>query len=295
VNGLYIALTAGDYDNTTTLNVGGKRWLVGRGATATVVRNSGTGSTFVIDAGGDVTFDSLRISDAKGVGTNHTDGIGISCPDAPAGTRSVHVFDDVFTNNGDGANGAAISGGPCTFELRRSTFDGNYLGALLSTDSTIDSCNFVSNVTYGLLVNGNFSITNSFMARNQIGAAIGGATTTPTFAFNTIADNAAGGVLCTVFTGPYAPISADNNLVIRNQPNTGGNSGDNNCSFPGSLISGDATGVRFAHPDSAPYDYHLTQGSSAIDQAVNSSIDHDYDGDTRPKGNGRDLGADEAF
>ena len=53
--------------------------------------------------------------------------------------------------------------------------------------------------------------------------------------------------------------------------------------------------LHFAHADAAPYDYHLGQGSIAIDAAAGPPIDHDYDGESRPKGNAADVGADEAF
>jgi len=39
--------------------------------------------------------------------------------------------------------------------------------------------------------------------------------------------------------------------------------------------------------------YHLTAGSAAIDQGVDSGISEDIDGDDRPAGSGHDLGADE--
>jgi len=39
--------------------------------------------------------------------------------------------------------------------------------------------------------------------------------------------------------------------------------------------------------------YHLTAGSSAIDQGVNSGVEDDIDGDPRPQGEAPDLGADE--
>jgi hypothetical protein len=42
-------------------------------------------------------------------------------------------------------------------------------------------------------------------------------------------------------------------------------------------------------------DYHITAGSVAIDAADPiTSTDHDYDGEARPKGAARDVGADEA-
>ncbi|MDB4956670.1 MAG: hypothetical protein JWO36_4239, partial [Myxococcales bacterium] len=65
--------------------------------------------------------------------------------------------------------------------------------------------------------------------------------------------------------------------------------------LPGSIITDNIATLHFKSPDVQPYDYHVDLGSSAIDTATGSSIDHDFDGDPRPKGNGRDVGADETF
>ena len=82
-----------------------------------------------------------------------------------------------------------------------------------------------------------------------------------------------------------------NNIFARS-----GNPSVASCSFPGSIVAPtDITALKLKHPDSAPYDYHLLPGSSAIDAAVGTSaLNHDLDGDARPKGAGRDVGADEA-
>lgn len=47
----------------------------------------------------------------------------------------------------------------------------------------------------------------------------------------------------------------------------------------------------FADPN--VWDYHLAEGSPAVDAGVNTDVDDDIDGDSRPQGGGYDLGADE--
>jgi hypothetical protein len=49
------------------------------------------------------------------------------------------------------------------------------------------------------------------------------------------------------------------------------------------------------HPFVNPsvWNYHLTVGSAAIDAGVDAGVTTDIDGDTRPQGNGYDIGADE--
>ena len=82
-----------------------------------------------------------------------------------------------------------------------------------------------------------------------------------------------------------------NNIIARNGSANIAGSG---CTATSSLTLGtDVTALMFKSPDSAPYDYHILHGSSAIDQATASTIDHDYDGDHRPMGSASDIGADE--
>jgi hypothetical protein len=82
-----------------------------------------------------------------------------------------------------------------------------------------------------------------------------------------------------------------NNLIVRNA--TTMSAVLISATFPGSIIATDIAPIKFKSPDVQPYDYHLTAGSSAIDQAVSSTIDHDVDGEPRPKGAASDVGADE--
>jgi hypothetical protein len=44
----------------------------------------------------------------------------------------------------------------------------------------------------------------------------------------------------------------------------------------------------------APYDYHIMDSSKAIDMATTmSNVSNDFDGEFRPQGPQKDLGADE--
>jgi hypothetical protein len=136
---------------------------------------------------------------------------------------------------------------------------------------------------------GSLSLTNSFIVRNGGGIDFYSVSTTNQIEFNTIADNgsAVAGLSCNLSN---SQLSAPNNLFARNAPNTFGTK----CTLPSSLsVDNDISAVHFKNPDASPFDYHLTSGSLAIDAATLSTIEHDFDGDARPNGAGRDVGADE--
>lgn len=81
-----------------------------------------------------------------------------------------------------------------------------------------------------------------------------------------------------------------------------GNSNDSNFYNPYPYPAGNITGMEtmgqedsldFVAPGSPSYDYHLTSTSPAIDQAVNSNISDDIDGEARTAYGVADIGADE--
>jgi len=136
------------------------------------------------------------------------------------------------------------------------------------------------------LDSGLFTVANNIIARNASnGLEMYLPGTGNVISYNTIVD---AGVLCQAPTAQAFP----NNIFARtgNLPTAAG------CTFPSSIVAPtDVSALKFKHPDSPPYDYHLMPGSSAIDAAMGtSSLDHDIDGDKRPQGPARDVGADEA-
>jgi MYXO-CTERM domain-containing protein len=75
---------------------------------------------------------------------------------------------------------------------------------------------------------------------------------------------------------------------------------DHNITTVGAVVSGENCGFQLANNmtsasiglvDPAQHDYHLLNGSPAIDVGAASGPDHDYDGVVRPQGDGIDLGA----
>lgn len=168
----------------------------------------------------------------------------------------------------------------------------------------------------GVLVGegGGFNITNNFIIRNgttggtnNVGGVKLDATEVGTnrFEFNTVADNhvrSAGGTV----GGFYCDIdgfSVANNLFVRNAVGGDVNAANANLFVPGrcdyepTIVGSDVAVLKFKSPNTSPYDYHLTDGSSAIGQAADASsqaneVNIDFDGEKRDA-SGRDLGADE--
>jgi Right handed beta helix region len=225
----------------------------------------------------------LEIHDLEITGASGAAGIGISLPAGNTATLSLHRV-KVTANQG---GGISAQGGAVT--VSQSTISGNVGGGISISNATFD-------------------ITNNFIFRNgnSTTATVGGASLAPmassasVFAFNTVADNQiqnsgalAGGVFCD--TSGFA---AANNIVVRNYVNNDATRPNANtsgiCTFPTSTVAASVTGISFVRPDDNPYDYHLLAGSSAIDQATTPSpVVIDADGDARPQGAQKDIGADE--
>jgi hypothetical protein len=246
------------------------------GSTATLMLSraklaSNTGPGISVNSG-TVTIDQLTISGNAGPGVSANNG-------------TVTIAQSTISSNT--GPGIVASGG--TLTISRSTVSSNSGGGI-STAATA------------------FTIRNNFIYRNgnTTTANSGGVGTVGIVAgsvleFNTIVDNLAsgdslsvGGVLCDR-TGFVAP----NNLIFRNAGGAAGNVQTLGiCGFGNSFISAGTGPVdntpMFAHPNSTPFDYHLTPASpSTIVDAAGSCTGVDFDGDARPVGGACDLGADE--
>jgi hypothetical protein len=179
----------------------------------------------------------------------------------------------------------------------------------MGTALTISRSTVSLNLGGGVAVSGvgaTFDITNTYIYRNgdENSSAFGGLSLsfamagTNRLAFNTIVDNKAAtgsaGIFCSA-----ASFQAPNNLIARNalagSPTAVGAQTAGMCMYPTSKVQPDVTDLAFVDPEApAPFIYKLTATSSAIDQATTPvPIDVDFDGDTRPQGPAKDMGADE--
>ncbi len=156
------------------------------------------------------------------------------------------------------------------------------------------------------------TLTNHIIARNAVGpmglgaGVLCGSGNCNLF-YNTIADNDRGDYKEGVFLASTAGSHVLwNNIIVGHSVGvsltTGAAALDYNDYFDNDAdLSGVAGGLhdRADDPqfeDRATNDYHLGLSSPLIDQGDDSvSLDHDYEGDPRPRGGGVDIGADEAY
>lgn len=294
----YVKLT-GTVDEAVQINNQNVTILAAPGAQLT---RTTSGVILKIDGTSVVEISDLAI--ANGLGST---GIGISLP--PGNSASLTLRRVNVTGNA----GGGLTANGSTLTIVQSTFSGNTAGGISVTGGnvTISRSTVSGPADSGIFVSGGqFNITNTIIAGN------GGPTTsvggvhfdqinsgTRRFEFNTVTNNngidgAAVGVVCTLVA---QPVTFTNNIVYANQEGgTRTQVGGTNCNWTYSDVGPVAiTGTgninmdpRFVNP--AQNNFRLQAGSPAIDKAdPASTLDVDIDGDVRPQGSGRDMGADE--
>jgi hypothetical protein len=262
--------------NTIIIN---NRDLTILGDPNTSILNRISGDLMSINGSSKVRIYDLKIADAAG-------NIGINVLSTHTGELELQRC--VVTNNGTGI----LVSGNSSLIVSRSTISLNSLGGINMTSNTPK-----------------WDITNNFIFRNgnENSSQVGGIAISATLGtgsrleFNTIVDNDAtsggsrsGGVQCTVNSFP-----APNNLVARNELDGSPSAAaqvNGGCNFAMSLTQLDFTNIIFVNPATVPFDYHIKTGSSVIDMATGGApLTVDVDGQARPNGTARDMGADEFY
>ncbi len=160
----------------------------------------------------------------------------------------------------------------------------------------------LGNLGGGISANGAFTIENTVLANNgtQPASAVSGARLTPTlgkpavFRFNTVTKNSGGsmasGLQCN------SAVNVEDSIIYNNMtflfPELGPSCIPTYCllaaAAPGTNVQGNPMFVNAAS------DFHLMASSPAIDMADPAATEVvDFEGDARPRGNARDIGADE--
>lgn len=216
----------------------------------------------------------------------------------------------------DGTGAVAIHG------LQISEASGVTTGVGLQVDAgfegslVVDRVKLFDNRGGGLYLNGTgrFAVTNSVIAYNGTaqgttkslvgGVAITNDSMASRFEFNTVVFNASSGQTFVGGIACNAPmVKADGNLIHENfRPDGASIMADatsqrsGGCAYGASVATfGASADPKFAKPDVAPLDFHLTAASPAtLVDVVAGCSGTDLDGAPRPLGGGCDLGADEA-
>lgn len=294
-----IRLDPAHYDLIATVVLPRDLHLVGRGAI--LDRNApGSGGVIDIAPGTHISLDYVTVTGGDGAS-----GDGIDCNQATLTLREVTI-------QGNAVGG--INGSRCQLVVSHSQVLNNQVGIVVNgvaSDLVLVRSLVAGNASVGLdLLNSTYDIENNVIVKNggpngsggvfigQISGPIGGR---HVFAFNTVSQNSGqfgsvSGVVCEETVG--VPLAMTSNLVINNAgpAQVGGTA----CSWTYSDIAPGpvaGTGNLSSDPlfvDPVHNNFHLQLASPARDAAdPAATLAVDLDGDARPQGAGRDMGADE--
>jgi hypothetical protein len=242
-----------------------------------ILTRTSNGNLLIIDGTSDVQIYDLAINGASG------NGAGISLPSG--GSQSLTLTR--VTMSGNNGTGGAITASGGTVNLYQSTIIGNTGGGISLSATSFDLENNV------IAKNGNGGILFGGVLVSQLGSG------THRIEFNTIAQNVGNtgfttGVTCQLIA---KPISFGNNIVYGN---SGMQVSGQNCAWTYSDVGPDpAAGMGNLNADplyvnTVQGNFHVTSGSPVINQAdPNATLGVDLDGNARPQGGRRDIGADE--
>lgn len=298
-----LRITGGDakglfgHPHTSDVNVGGGVYIYRADPTLTLCRIDDNRAD---DGGG------LWLNDTSATITNNT--ITGNTASGEGGGLNVWFSSDVnLTGNTIVSNSAGNSGGGLMTFLATAVLDRNVIMS--------NTAGFQGG---GLYLRGDALVTlvndviadNRVVAGNGCGSGLWAAGALGNLSHITIARNSGGngnGVCVEDWMGLYSSVALTNTILTSHTVGlrvTGGNTVTANSLLwynTPITVSKDMTAVvtvnnQFTgNPAFASDGYHLSLKSAAIDQGVNAGVAEDIDGESRPSGPGRDLGADELW
>ncbi len=203
-----------------------------------------------------------------------------------------------------GRNGLDNRGGTLTVLDSRVVLSAS-TGISSNNELHVERCIVFDNTGTGIIANGSFTILNTIIASNgtMSGPSPGGVKLSPVvgdttvFRFNTLSENdvAPGGVTgiqCDAAVMLESSIFADVDGLITTE--YGGMCSARYSMFDAMPLSGMGNFAGNPMFVNASTDFHLAAGSPAIDKADPAATESlDVDGEARPAGMARDIGADE--
>jgi hypothetical protein len=317
----YSALLIGPSSSGFSVN------LVGSGAKISGNTAANPAPALTITIGATITVatvnvDGLDLQGSKKAGSVNTDSDGVSCSvSAGTGTINLNLRSVVVHDSGaSGSNVSGVNATKCAVTIKSSQFARNAdKGVYISYGSLDMDGSYVSaNGNEGVyLFNGpSYTIINSMIYDNGLGVHFSTATNSgnATFAFNTVsrndhgATNQSSGLDC----GTSGPRHIIESSIVYDNGNNGGGSptqiAGNRCdlaqvvtgageNYAGAtqstpiFASSPADGLHLAMNDTACID----QARYGVDGGAPTQTDHDIDGQKRPNGTYRDIGADEFY
>lgn len=293
-----IQLDPAHYSMLATIALPHDLHLVGRGAI--LDRNAaGSGEVLDIAPGTHVSLDYVTVMGGDG-GSGH----GIVCTQATLTLREVTI---------QGNGGSGISGSGCQLVVSHSQLFNNQDSGIVASasDVTLVRSMVSGNQNTGLDLSGSsFDIEDNVIAKNGGPNGLGGvfivtirsgSIARRVFGFNTVSQNSGpfggvSGVVCGEDVN--VPLAMTSNIVVNNAGPTQVSGGA--CVWTYSDIAPgpvSGTGNLSSDPlfvDPVHNNFHLQLASPARDAAdPAATLAVDIDGDTRPQGAGRDMGADE--